>query len=188
MYQPLFILTRLQIYTGEIPLGDCFYNFINQVVENNTRPKRPKHVPALTDEIWGVAESCWVKDPSKRPKTSELCETIHLILKQAPLQRHQVGGLQLNQSIHTQSPAPSPQLLPNSSQNSATSSHTPFTFNDHPPSSPLSPSPGIASNGSGYTHTLIGSSSPPSTSIMSSDSIPIIPLYQDQNAIFVRID
>jgi hypothetical protein len=55
-----------------------YLDFVELVVRQNVRPERPEDedAPGLSDEIWALAEACWVKDPRKRPIASALCDAL----------------------------------------------------------------------------------------------------------------
>ena len=44
----------------------------------DVRPERPddEDAPHLSDEIWELAEKCWVKEPKDRPTASAVCNTL----------------------------------------------------------------------------------------------------------------
>jgi len=48
------------------------------VAQRNVRPERPDvgDAPHLSDAIWKLAQTCWVKDPTKRPTASAVCRTL----------------------------------------------------------------------------------------------------------------
>jgi WD40 repeat protein len=59
-----------------------FSEFVELVVRQDVRPERPddEDAPHLSDPVWELAESCWVKDPKSRPTASALCDTLsHLV-------------------------------------------------------------------------------------------------------------
>ena len=73
----------LQIYTNETPFAEMNYSdFVELVARQDVRPERPEEdeVPQLSDEVWELAENCWVKDPRKRPKAADICDTISRLL------------------------------------------------------------------------------------------------------------
>jgi WD40 repeat protein len=53
-------------------------DFIELVTRRNVRPERPdvEDAPHLSDAIWKLAETCWVKDPTKRPTASAVSHTL----------------------------------------------------------------------------------------------------------------
>lgn len=68
----------------EVPLGSLDYaGFIDLVVEKNMRPGRPdeEDVPRLSDEIWELAEHCWMKDARKRPTAKAVSDIISQLLE-----------------------------------------------------------------------------------------------------------
>jgi WD40 repeat protein len=79
-----------EIFTNEIPLGDVNYaDFIELVAQRNARPERPDNedAPQLSDEIWGLAEKCWVADPKHRPSAGAICHILYRLVDTANLAR-----------------------------------------------------------------------------------------------------
>jgi serine/threonine protein kinase len=77
----MVLLTTLlaKIYTNEVPLGHLHYaELVNMVLTYDIRPERPapREAPQLTDDIWQLAEQCWVKEPSARPKIDTVSESV----------------------------------------------------------------------------------------------------------------
>ena len=80
----------IKIYTNEIPLGHINYaDFIELVVQRNVRPERPddEDAPQLSDVVWELAKSCWIKEPKERPTAAALCTTISHLLEVTPIAR-----------------------------------------------------------------------------------------------------
>jgi WD40 repeat protein len=80
----------IKIYTHEIPLGHVNYaDFIDLVVQRNIRPERPddEDVPQLSDAVWELAKSCWIKEPKERPTAAALCTTVSHLLETTPITR-----------------------------------------------------------------------------------------------------
>ena len=78
----------IKIYTNEIPLGYVNYaDFIELVVQRNVRPERPDDddAPQLSDAIWELAKSCWIKEPKERPTAVTLCTTMSHLLETTPV-------------------------------------------------------------------------------------------------------
>ena len=76
----------IQIYVGETPLAEIPYvNFYMLVVKQGMRPERPEPntKSAVPDDIWELAERCWVADPAKRPSSNSIRETVHHLLQPA---------------------------------------------------------------------------------------------------------
>ncbi|TFK68136.1 kinase-like protein [Pluteus cervinus] len=74
-----FGMTIYELYAEDMPLGHVPYNdFIDLVVARDTRPERPDEdeAPALTDELWDIAERCWVKNPKERPTAAVVCDDL----------------------------------------------------------------------------------------------------------------
>ena len=73
----------LQIYTGELPLGDVNPVDLRELVMNSDiRPERPEEddAPQMTDSVWQLAERCWAGDPRSRPTTDTVCADITRLL------------------------------------------------------------------------------------------------------------
>jgi tetratricopeptide (TPR) repeat protein len=53
------------------------------VVDRDVRPEQPEYdeAPQMSDDIWQLAESCWVKTPQSRPIASALCDAIKQLLE-----------------------------------------------------------------------------------------------------------
>ena len=78
----------IKIYMNEIPLGHVNYaNFIELVVQRNVRPERPddEDAPQLSDVVWELAKSCWIKEPKERPTAAALCTTVSHLLEITPI-------------------------------------------------------------------------------------------------------
>ncbi|KAJ7727634.1 kinase-like protein, partial [Mycena olivaceomarginata] len=64
-----------QLYTDETPLFTVPYaELVDLVVHHGVRPERPdpRKGRAMQDELWELAEQCWVADPLKRPTATQL--------------------------------------------------------------------------------------------------------------------
>ena len=70
-----------------MPLSNIHPVRFQDAVINNTRPQRPDEydAPQLTDQIWTIATSCWVKHPESRPTAESLCRDIKFILEAPPM-------------------------------------------------------------------------------------------------------
>jgi serine/threonine protein kinase len=74
-----FGMTSLEMYTGRVPFAHRrFYGGVVFDVIRGVRPPRPE-CPKLTDDIWGVIQSCWNHDPKKRPTISAAGAWLHLL-------------------------------------------------------------------------------------------------------------
>jgi hypothetical protein len=53
-------------------------DFIELVVKQDLRPNRPEdeEAPQMTDDLWQLAETCWVKNPTARPNVNTVCDAI----------------------------------------------------------------------------------------------------------------
>lgn len=102
----------LQIFAAEIPLGHLPYqDFVDLVVKRDVRPERPEDedAPQLSDELWGLAERCWVKDPRARPDAVAVCDEMTRCLNLV-----KTSALQTNDTLppSTIPPKPQPQIVP----------------------------------------------------------------------------
>ncbi|KAF7368633.1 Kinase-like protein [Mycena venus] len=76
-----------ELYTDETPLFSIPYaDFVDLVVHRGVRPERPdlgesRHIQ---DELWELAEQCWVADPHKRPTAAQLHDTLTQIISTSP--------------------------------------------------------------------------------------------------------
>ena len=65
---------------GHIPVTD----FVHLVVDRNVRPERPPEddvqCQGLSDDLWRIAERCWVKEPNDRPNVTTLCDEMERCL------------------------------------------------------------------------------------------------------------
>ncbi|KAK1227559.1 hypothetical protein PQX77_009469 [Marasmius sp. AFHP31] len=52
---------------------------ILQVIGNN-RPKRPRNITELTDDMWSIMQSCWHSNPSSRPTAAVLLDEVEKII------------------------------------------------------------------------------------------------------------
>lgn len=71
-----------KIFANEIPLNyirSAGLDFVDLVVHRGVRPKRPDRdvAPQLSNQLWELAERCWVKDPRHRPTASVVCDTLN---------------------------------------------------------------------------------------------------------------
>jgi len=59
-----------------------YTDFVDLVVGRDVRPERPQkgEAPNLSEQVWQLAEQCWVKDPSLRPTANAVCDAISLLL------------------------------------------------------------------------------------------------------------
>lgn len=73
---------------NEIPLGDVNYgDFIELVAVRDVRPERPEEedAPDFPDGVWKLAETCWAKEPGKRPNANDVCSSISRLLEAYPI-------------------------------------------------------------------------------------------------------
>ncbi|KAJ7194916.1 kinase-like domain-containing protein, partial [Mycena pura] len=74
-----FGMTLYELYTDETPLFTVPYaELVDLVVHRGVRPERPDpgEGRAMQDELWELAEQCWVADPLKRPTATQLHDTV----------------------------------------------------------------------------------------------------------------
>ncbi|KAF8887344.1 kinase-like domain-containing protein [Infundibulicybe gibba] len=72
-----FGMTIFEIFVAEVPLGHLAYtDFVDLVVGKNVRPEKPdeEDAPDLSDELWALAEACWVKAARERPDAVTVCD------------------------------------------------------------------------------------------------------------------
>ncbi|KAF7355893.1 Kinase-like protein [Mycena venus] len=78
-----FGMTLYELYTDETPLFTIPYaELVDLVVHRGVRPERPDpgEGRAMQDELWELAQQCWVEDPHKRPTATQLYDTVtHMI-------------------------------------------------------------------------------------------------------------
>jgi len=59
-------------------------HFVELVVDRNVRPERPLkedvQCKGLSDDLWRIAERCWVKEPNDRPSAAILCDEMERCL------------------------------------------------------------------------------------------------------------
>ncbi|KAJ7925581.1 kinase-like domain-containing protein [Mycena leptocephala] len=78
-----FGMTLYELYTDEIPMSTVpIGDFIELVFKLGVRPDRPDEDEGrqMSDDIWALAERCWVKDPKARPTATQIHDTINIIL------------------------------------------------------------------------------------------------------------
>lgn len=46
------------------------------VIENVLKGKRPEYEPSFPDDLWGLVESCWDPQPSKRPSVEKVLQQL----------------------------------------------------------------------------------------------------------------
>ncbi|KAJ6536274.1 kinase-like domain-containing protein [Mycena capillaripes] len=82
-----FGMTLYELYTDETPLFTIPYAELSDlVVHHGVRPERPDHGEgrAIQDELWELAEQCWVADPHKRPTATQLHDTVMQMIPNIP--------------------------------------------------------------------------------------------------------
>lgn len=55
-----------------------YIDFKDLIVRQDIRPERPEddEAPQMTEDLWQLAERCWTKVPSARPKADAVCDAI----------------------------------------------------------------------------------------------------------------
>ncbi|KAJ6451383.1 hypothetical protein C8R47DRAFT_1204533 [Mycena vitilis] len=74
-----FGMTIYELYTDENPLAGIEHSEFREVVsKQQIRPPRPdaEDAPKLNEQVWTLAELCWLHDPKARPLASTLRETV----------------------------------------------------------------------------------------------------------------
>ena len=69
-----FAMLSVEVFTGKKPFDDRKNEAVVVSILRGTRPEMPKDAQAvgLTGEMWNLLESCWQKDPEKRPTMEEV--------------------------------------------------------------------------------------------------------------------
>ncbi|KAJ7114288.1 kinase-like domain-containing protein [Mycena epipterygia] len=85
-----FGMTLYELYTDETPLFTVPYaELVDLVVHRGVRPERPdpREGRPIQDELWELAEQCWVADPHKQPTATQLHDTVTQIIPPLPQPR-----------------------------------------------------------------------------------------------------
>ncbi|KAJ7761711.1 kinase-like domain-containing protein [Mycena metata] len=85
-----FGMTLYELYTDETPLFTVPYaELVDLVVHRGVRPERPDpgEGRAMQDELWELAEQCWVRDPLQRPTATQLHDTVTQMILPLPQPR-----------------------------------------------------------------------------------------------------
>ncbi|KAJ7762903.1 kinase-like domain-containing protein [Mycena metata] len=127
-----FGMTMYELFADEIPLSSVGFNdFIEVILRMDVRPKRPdeEDAPRLTDAVWDLAQSCWVKNPKARPTARNIHDTVaHLIKdmnRQTPTRAQtmpEISAGHARRSFSLLGPSPQPELVRHS--RSATDRHS----------------------------------------------------------------
>ncbi|KAJ7195267.1 kinase-like domain-containing protein [Mycena rebaudengoi] len=67
-----------------------YADFVDLVARRGGRPERPEEEDGgrlMSDEVWELAEQCWVADPHKRPTATQIHDTIKHMLSHLPQER-----------------------------------------------------------------------------------------------------
>jgi len=79
-----FGMVVYEIYTNKDPFHyiTTHSDFLRRVLDANEKPKKPgeDEAPKMEDDIWELAQGCWVKEPRLRPTAPCLCENISQIV------------------------------------------------------------------------------------------------------------
>ncbi|KAJ7256620.1 kinase-like domain-containing protein [Mycena rebaudengoi] len=109
-----FSMTLYELYTDEIPfLSVPYADLFDHVVRRAGRPERPEAEDEgrpIPDNVWELAEQCWVADPHQRPTATQLSDTIKQILSQLPRERMNVPFLLPHPSDSLNSVSAEPRL------------------------------------------------------------------------------
>ncbi|KAJ6468618.1 hypothetical protein C8R47DRAFT_1024499 [Mycena vitilis] len=74
-----FGMTIYELYADETPLSGIEHpDFSKIVFETQRRPERPdvEDTPTLNDQVWALAEQCWLHDPKARPVAGTICDIL----------------------------------------------------------------------------------------------------------------
>ncbi|KAJ6451394.1 kinase-like domain-containing protein, partial [Mycena vitilis] len=85
-----FGMTIYELFADENPLSGIEHSeFCEVVCKRQIRPPRPssKDTPRLTDEVWALAEQCWLHDPQARPLAEAILKTTATIFLKSAKQR-----------------------------------------------------------------------------------------------------
>lgn len=74
----------VQIFSGKYPFYDIPNDFqVAVAVQQGKRPARPSFnmslTNSLTDQVWSLIETCWTKEPSKRPTASQIAKQLRTL-------------------------------------------------------------------------------------------------------------
>ncbi|KAF9784466.1 kinase-like domain-containing protein [Thelephora terrestris] len=73
-----FGMLAYEAFSGQVPFhGKVDTAVVIAVINGNERPPRPAH-QELSDQLWGMIEKCWQKEPSDRPTIRELVAFLEL--------------------------------------------------------------------------------------------------------------
>ena len=69
-----FGMFAVEVFTGKIPVEEQKNEAVVLRISRGGRPEKPENAQAvgLTDEMWKLLESCWRKNPNKRPAMEEI--------------------------------------------------------------------------------------------------------------------
>ncbi|KAJ7025581.1 kinase-like domain-containing protein [Mycena alexandri] len=136
-----FGMTMYELYADEIPLSSVgFSDFIEVVLRMDVRPQRPdeEDAPRLTDAVWDLAQSCWVKNPKARPTARNIHDTVAHLIKD--MDRKTPTGAQTMPEIDAEHarrssflPSPRPELIRHSRSATDRYSAGPWAETQAPP-------------------------------------------------------
>ena len=64
-----------QVFTGEVPFGDCSLEVALLAIMSGERPRQPSH-SSFADELWKFTQQWWDQDPCSRPEVSKVLEVL----------------------------------------------------------------------------------------------------------------
>ncbi|KAJ7788428.1 kinase-like domain-containing protein [Mycena olivaceomarginata] len=82
-----FSMTLYELYTNEIPLFSVPYaDLVDLVVQRGGRPERPEPGEGrpIPQEVWELAERCWVAHPHERPTATQIHDAIEHMVSYRP--------------------------------------------------------------------------------------------------------
>ncbi|KAJ6471570.1 kinase-like domain-containing protein [Mycena vitilis] len=74
-----FGMTIYELYTDENPFSSIEHSEFREIVfKQQIRPPRPdvEDTPMLNDEVWTLAEQCWLHDPKARPLAGTILKSL----------------------------------------------------------------------------------------------------------------
>ena len=69
-----FAMLAIEVFTGRMPFEEQKNEAVVLRISQGGRPAKPVNARdvGLTDELWGILESCWQQTPKKRPGVGEV--------------------------------------------------------------------------------------------------------------------
>ena len=89
-----FAMLAVEVFTGKIPFEEQRNEMVALRISEGGRPEMPKDAleVGLTDEVWKLLESCWQRDPKKRPTMGEVVRRWEKFVKRTPSESFPPGG------------------------------------------------------------------------------------------------